>query len=101
MEYSAVTVQGGCASPAFFIKCQAAVQLLWQSSNEPIMPPLSIPGNASCSGCGFQSATTGPVEFAASLGAISLDPESLGICRAAAEAAAMGRVFVLKSLHAP
>ncbi len=38
---SAVTVQGGSRRPFFRIRCQAAVQLLWQSSSAPKMPPLS------------------------------------------------------------
>src|SRR5829696_9676994 len=46
IEYSAVTVHGGLSTPAFCIKCHAADQLQWQSSNVPIIPPLNIPSNA-------------------------------------------------------
>ncbi len=46
MVYSAVTVHGGSSAPAFSIKCHAAVQLQWQSSKAPQMPPLSMPSKA-------------------------------------------------------
>ena len=45
-------------APACVIRWCAAVQLLWQSSSAPMMPPLSMPGNASWCGSGVQSATT-------------------------------------------
>src|SRR5437764_1018600 len=57
MAYSAVTVQGGRLTPALFIKCHAAVQLQWQSSSVPMIPPFKTPGNASYFGCGIHSAT--------------------------------------------
>jgi hypothetical protein len=41
-----VTVQGGASSFAFFIRCIAAHQLLWQSSSAPAIPPFSMPGKA-------------------------------------------------------
>ena len=34
-------------SPATLTRAQAAVQFEWQSSKAPMMPPLSMPGNAS------------------------------------------------------
>ena len=43
---SAVTVHGSDEAPLFFIKCQAAVQLEWQSSSAPQIPPFKIPGKA-------------------------------------------------------
>lgn len=44
---SDVTVHGGVVSPRLFIKCTAAAQFEWQSSNAPQMPPFNIPSNAS------------------------------------------------------
>ena len=44
---SAVTVHGGASSSAARIRYQAAVQLLWQSSRAPQIPPFSIPSKAS------------------------------------------------------
>jgi hypothetical protein len=58
IAYSAVTVHGGASRPAFVIRWYAAVQLLWQSSSAPTMPPFSMPGNAWWCGSGCQSATT-------------------------------------------
>ncbi len=54
---SEVTVQGGTAAPAFFIRCQAAVQFEWQSRRAPQMPPLSTPGNARWCASGVHRAT--------------------------------------------
>src|SRR6185369_4729111 len=58
IKYSAVTVHGGLSAPVFCIRCQAADQLQWQSSNVPVMPPLNMPSNASYSLLGCHSATT-------------------------------------------
>src|SRR5204863_8709658 len=55
---SSVTVQGGWSAPALFIKCQAAVQLQWQSSSVTMIPPFNTPGNASYLDRGIHSATT-------------------------------------------
>jgi len=44
---SAVTVQGGAFEPDRRISAEVAVQLLWQSSNAPMIPPFTTPGNAS------------------------------------------------------
>src|SRR5574341_1261203 len=55
---SDVTVLGGCWSPSRVIRCQAAVQLEWQSNKVPTMPPLSTPAKASWWGSGRHSATT-------------------------------------------
>jgi hypothetical protein len=39
---SAVTVQGGSVAPVAFMRACAAVQLLWQSSKAPMMPPFKM-----------------------------------------------------------
>lgn len=57
-EYSAVTVDGTRRRRVFFIKCHAAVQLEWQSRSAPMIPPLNVPGHASCSREGIHSART-------------------------------------------
>jgi hypothetical protein len=58
MVYSAVTVHGGRSSPRCRIRAMAAVQLQWQSSSVPMMPPLRTPGKASWCGPGRQVATS-------------------------------------------
>ncbi len=56
---SAVTVHGNSADGSAWWMPQAAVQLQWQSSSAPMIPPLSTPGNAWwCSSGGPQSQTT-------------------------------------------
>lgn len=50
-----MTVQGGCESLDLSINAIAAVQFPWQSSNVPMIPPLTIPGNAWCSNLGENS----------------------------------------------
>ena len=55
-----VTVHGGVSAPLWFIRNQAAVQLLWQSRSVPMMPPFSTPPKASWWLDGVQTATSSP-----------------------------------------
>jgi len=54
----AVTVQEASLAPRPTMMAQAAVQLLWQSSRVPMIPPLRMPGKAWWCSSGVKSQTT-------------------------------------------
>ena len=70
---------------------EAAVQLLWQSSSAPQMPPLRIPSNAWWCGSGL------PVADHLVPGDVALDPQPLLVGGPAPEAAVARRIRVLEA----